>query len=53
MGDDPEQGADGLRDHDKQQGDLQNPKEVGRELPAGLKRERKGPLGPEHGRRER
>jgi hypothetical protein len=39
-----------LRDQDKQQGDLQDG-DSSRELPEGLKRERKGPLGKDTGRR--
>ena len=48
----PELGGEGLRDHDKTQGDLRNPNEADLELPEGLERERKGPLGPEKGRRQ-
>ena len=44
MADDPKQGGDGLRDGDKKQGDLRNAPRADRELPEGLKRERKGPL---------
>lgn len=40
----------GLRDEDKQQGDLQD-SDGGRELPEGLERERKGPLNPGSGRK--
>jgi hypothetical protein len=42
--------ADGLRDEDKRQGDLQD-SDSGRELPEGLERERKGPLNPSSGRK--
>jgi hypothetical protein len=42
--------ADGLRDNDKRQGDLQD-SNSGRELPEGLERERKGPLNPSSGRK--
>jgi len=38
------QGGEGLRDDDKTQGDLRNDPRDDRELPEGLKRERKGPL---------
>ena len=48
----PELGGEGLRNHDKTQGDLRNPNEADLELPEGLERERKGPLGPEKGRRQ-
>ena len=51
MGDEKKEGGDGLRGQDQQQGDLQDG-DSGRELPEGLKRERKGPLGPTTGRRE-
>ena len=44
MSDDPKQGGDGLRGGDKKQGDLRNAPHADRELPEGLKRERKGPL---------
>jgi len=55
----PSQGGDGLRGRDQQQGDLRDTKggafdvRAGSEddLPEGLKRERKGPLGPKGGRR--
>lgn len=40
---------DGLRGQDKQQADLRDP--YTRELPEGLRRERKGPLSPSTGRR--
>jgi hypothetical protein len=42
----------GLRGHDKAQEDLRNPTDAGAELPEGLERERKGPLGPKQGRRQ-
>ena len=42
--------ADGLRDQDKRQGDLQD-SDSGRELPEGVNRERKGPLNPSSGRK--
>jgi hypothetical protein len=42
--------ADGLRDEDKRQDDLQD-SDSGRELPEGLERERKGPLNPSSGRK--
>ena len=56
----PKQRADGLRGRDQQQGDLRDTQGgafdvgSGREdaLPAGLKRERKGPLQPSSGRRD-
>lgn len=41
---------DGPQDQDKQEGDLQDG-DSGRELPEGLKRERKGPLNKSTGRR--
>lgn len=41
----------GVRGQDKQQGDLRDQDSGGDDLPEGLKRERKGPLGPEQGRR--
>ncbi len=44
MSNEPKQGGDGLHDRDKQQGDLRNASHADRELPEGLKRERKGPL---------
>lgn len=40
----PKQGGDGLRGDDKKQGDLRNAPHADRELPEGLKTERKGPL---------
>ena len=40
----PRKDGNGLRGPDQQQGDLQDPKDDDRELPEGLKRERKGPL---------
>jgi hypothetical protein len=43
------QGGDGLRDRDKSQGDLRDSPASERELPEGLKRERKGPLHHEAG----
>jgi hypothetical protein len=48
----PDPGGEGLRDHDKTQGDLRNPNGADDELPEGLARERKGPLGPKQGRRQ-
>jgi hypothetical protein len=51
MDDRPKKTSDGLRGENQQQGDLQDAEESGRELPEGLKRERKGPLGPKGGRR--
>ena len=48
----PDPGGDGLRGSDKQQGDLRDQKTGGQDLPEGLKVERKGPLGPQSGRRE-
>ena len=48
----PNPGGEGLHDRDKTQGDLRNAKEANRELPEGLERERKGPLGPSQGRRQ-
>ena len=56
----PSQGGDGLRGRDQQQGDLRDTKggaldvrSVSEDaLPEGLKRERKGPLGPKGGRRD-
>ncbi|MGB9364821.1 MAG: hypothetical protein WCE79_02290 [Xanthobacteraceae bacterium] len=47
----PKQGGDGLRDRDKSQGDLRDSPASDRELPEGLKRERKGPLDNETGRK--
>jgi hypothetical protein len=49
MGDKENKGGDGLRGPDQQQDDLQD-SDSGRELPEGLKRERKGPLNPTTGR---
>jgi hypothetical protein len=40
-----------LRDRDKSQGDLRDSPASDRELPEGLKRERKGPLDHEAGRK--
>ena len=48
---DPKQGGDGLHDRDKSQGDLQNAPNAERELPDGLKRERKGPIDKQSGRK--
>jgi hypothetical protein len=48
--DDDKTKPDGLKDQDKQQGDLQDG-DSGRELPEGLARERKGPLNKSTGRR--
>jgi hypothetical protein len=46
----PKKEGDGLRGQDQQQGDLRDAQDGDRELPEGLKRERKGPLSKE-GRR--
>ena len=40
----PKKDGDGLRGQDQQQGDLRDAEDGGRELPEGLKRERKGPV---------
>lgn len=47
---DPKRGGEGLRDRDKQQGDLQNDPRADRELPEGLRRGRKGPVDKDAGR---
>lgn len=52
MSHDPKQGGGGLHDRDKQQGDLQNDARADRELPEGLRRERKGPVDKESGRND-
>ena len=46
----PKQGGEGLHDRDKSQGDLRDAPSAGRDLPEGLKRERKGPLDKDVGR---
>lgn len=50
MSNDPKRNDDGLRDGDKKQGDLRNAPHANRELPDGLKRERKGPVDKDRGR---
>ena len=52
MSGDLKQDGHGLHDRDKQQGDLQNDQRAHRELPEGLKRERKGPVGKDSGRND-
>jgi hypothetical protein len=44
-------GGNGLRGKNQEEGDLQDQKDAVRELPEGLKRERKGPLDRNSGRR--
>lgn len=51
MSADSKRGGDGLHDRDKQQGDLRNDPVADRELPEGLKREHKGPLDKDTGRK--
>jgi len=48
----PKRDDDGLHDGDKQQGDLRNAPHADRELPEGLKRERKGPVDKDTGRKD-
>ncbi len=49
----PKKDGDGLRGQDHQQGDMRDAEDGDRELPEGLKRERKGPLSKQGGRAAR